>query len=236
VTEITSPIHSENSYPQIQQAMVWWQQRSVAKQEAFAEMLRERVQQDLFALRRELALSLDSSSLSNQAHRQWLTALEHISLSLDWLKHNLHPDFVEDSLPLALQKKVEAWQAQMQTLKVSLTVPPGWPLNCAYDNWVLLNLMEELLLAIMPYLIDQTSVTLSLEDSIPGQENIFSISVHHSEVPTFFPTAPFRDLITVFEVLMGGQCFSKIQVQVSTWYFRWQPHPTRRVIPQRSAP
>lgn len=199
-------------------------------------MLRERVQQNLFALRRGMKHSSGSDSTGLETQREWLTALEQISLSLDWLKHNLHPDFVEDSLPLALQKKVEVWQDQMRRLQLQLTVPPGWPLNCPYDNWVLLNLMEELLQAIVPYLIDQTLITLFLENSAPGQQNIFSVSVNHSAGPIFFPATPFQYLVTVFEVLMGGQCLSMSQEKGNTWYFCWQPHPNLRVIPERSAP
>jgi hypothetical protein len=233
-----SPTCSESSYAQVQQAMDWWQQRSMAKQRAYAEMLRERVQQDLFALRRGLELSLDSNmmSIQVQVQRQWLTALEQISLSLDWLKHNLHPAFVEDSLPLALQKKIEAWQGDIQTLQLQLTVPSGWPLNCSYDNWVLLNLIEELLLATMPYRVAQTSVMLSLEAPLPDQQLGFSISMNHPELRIFSPTAPFQYLVTVFEVLMAGQCLCKIQNQEYTWYFRWQPQATRHVIPARSDP
>ncbi|PSN13221.1 hypothetical protein C7293_16880 [filamentous cyanobacterium CCT1] len=76
--------------------MIWWHQRAMDKHNAYAELLREQVLQNLFAIRRNLELNADSSVDNWGDKAQWLGAVEQVMASLDRLTQSLYPAYIDD--------------------------------------------------------------------------------------------------------------------------------------------
>jgi len=208
----------------LKQAIHWWQRQTMAKQEANAEMLREGALQELFALRRSLELSL-AADPSEAAERQlcWLSSLSQISLSLDQLKQTLHPAYISDSLPLALQSRVERWRRQMPQTQFSLTIPPIWPVNCSYGNWLLLTVLDEMMLFLEPYLIAGATIALGLEHHLLMQKltiNLVNASLNGALLGS---ATTLEHLKTIFEELVTGEWSSQLENEQVLWHLHWPP-------------
>jgi hypothetical protein len=194
------------------------------KREAWAEMLREAAFQRLFALRRNLELSLeDESDNTVEARQRRLRSLEGLFVDLSKLRQSLHPAFVEDSLPLALRQKIISWEQRLPSVQFKLTVLTIGLSNSAYDNWFILDILEEWLQLLEGQLKHDCAIAFSLGIDLPEQQLLMTLSGKHLVRTVHIHDPLFQRLTTLFALLLQGQCNVQIQDEQIGWCFRWQP-------------
>ncbi len=201
------------------------------KHNAYAELLREQVLQNLFAIRRNLELNADSSVDSWGDKAQWLGAVEQVIASLDRLTQSLYPAYIDDSLPLALQYQAEVWRQRMPQLQFSVSVPQQWGSNCPYYNWLILALLDEWLLALSAELDMTASVVIALAEETSTQRLDIGFLAQHSARLAPAPEIPVHHLITLFELLLAGQFITQTQGLQTTWQLCWRPCSTTVLTP-----
>lgn len=187
-------------------------------------MLQEGALQQLFALRRSLELSLgDESNGTIEDRQRWLRSLERLFAELNTLQQSLHPAFVEDNLPLALRQAVASWQQRLPDVEFKLTLlTVGFP-NSAYDNWLILDILEEWLLALDRSFDRGSEIAFSLETDPPEQQLLMTLSGKYRVHTIHIHDPLFQKLTILFALLLGGQCQMQMQNEQIIWCFRWQP-------------
>lgn len=217
---------SAHSSETLQQALNWWQQRTIARQAICAELLKEQVWQELFALRRHLSLDarLETSSITHSV--QYLSSIERSIVGLNTLVQTLYPAYIDDSLPLALQYQVAVWQQRLPWLQIRAKLPPRWYLNCPYYNWLVLHLLDEWLLAlpVQPTTTASLAITLTEDPSI--QRLDLRWLEHNPTEVSAVMQGPVGHLITLLEVLLTGQVTIQTQGQETMWQICWKPCST----------
>ena len=95
-------------------------------------------------MRRSLEVSLiDNIELSTQRNQDWLKKIEKLHYSLEQLSDRLDPAYLEDSLPLASQYVVEAWQKCNPRLKIEMKWPAHWMHELPDRSLVVLRILDE---------------------------------------------------------------------------------------------
>lgn len=202
-------------------ALKWWQQRQIDRRKSWVERLREEPIQELFALRRSLELTSqgDASHLIAD-HQHYLTSLENLFASLRRLKQSLHPAFVEDSLPLALRQKIEEWEHHNPHIHYKLVMPTVWSFNAPYNSWLILDILDEWLMALGEDSLTIREITFALSERSSEQQLLVAFST--PEQPLAFHNSPlFQILQVVFAELLGGLWLIQEQTEHIVWCFRW---------------
>lgn len=122
-------------------ALQWWQQQQINRLHDKAELIREGVLQELFAIRRALELAHHNQEPVSQASLQ---QLESLHIKLEQVSNELSPAFIQDSLPLAIQHVLKQWQIQHPAVTLSPRLPAESP-EPTLASRVALTTLEELL-------------------------------------------------------------------------------------------
>lgn len=226
MTNNTPKSRSAHSSDALQQGLDWWQQRTIARQAACAELLKEQVWQELFALRRHLELDVRLRASSVDHSAQYLRSVEQAIASLNTLTQALYPAYIDDSLPLALQCWVGVWQQRLPWLQIRVRLPLQWYSNCPYYNWLVLHLLDEWLLALPTQPATTAYLAIALTED-PSIQRLDLRWLEHSSAEVFAATqTPVGHLITLVEVLLAGQVTIQTQGQETMWQICWQPCST----------
>lgn len=99
-----------------QSALQWWHQRQCDRQHHSAELIRDGVLQNLFALRRSLELThVQQQPVSSEQLRQ----IESLYGELETISNHLSPAFSRDNVTLAMHHILNQWQSDHPTVNLS---------------------------------------------------------------------------------------------------------------------
>lgn len=133
---------SQRATRQHRQAWHWWYTQRQQQQHTQAEIVRDGLLQEAFALRRYL----EKDNHSQDGAVSCLEQFNQFYQSLENLSNELSPPFVEDSLPLALQFLLKK-HSQVET---SLDLDTDWPCDDTENKRTILSIVAELLPLLMP--------------------------------------------------------------------------------------
>ncbi len=225
----------------MQRSLRWWQGRQVARQRHQAEVIRDGVLQDSFALRRSLELALMNSSdrppqvESKELTSDWLAKTETIQSSLETLTNHLAPPYLNDHLPLAVRFLLEQWQQHHPNGSIEMTLPDPWWQPSRENSQIVLATLEELLR--ITELPDTTPVILhaSFQQQQQQQDQIQELIIHMSlsnpsmpdlsKVMSNWDRQELSYLKRAFHCLTSGRFYSRRTGEDVIWYFRWRSHP-----------
>lgn len=107
-------IYLVNDRYRTRQAISWWQDRQMQRLHQETELIRDRMLQDLFSLRRGIGLVLDGSYPESKLEAT-LAIADQCHVDLAALSDRLFSPYAIDSLEVALSELVEYWQKQYPT-------------------------------------------------------------------------------------------------------------------------
>ncbi|MEO0867055.1 MAG: hypothetical protein AAFY17_01165, partial [Cyanobacteria bacterium J06642_11] len=202
------------------QAWKWWHQHQTDRLHEQAESIRDDLLQQTFAFRRFLEASLDSQPKDEQTE-EWLQRFQTLYKSLEQLSDQLSPPFVADSLPLALQCLVQAWQQSQPGLSVQLKVPNGWPDQATKNNPIIMSiftgLVESLFPNDQPYELHITldhedkQYTLTFEQTQMAATSVVNtVEINHLKEIFRSLTAGRLDINVHSEGVRGQLCWSEL--------------------------
>ncbi|NJO64346.1 MAG: hypothetical protein HC836_41120 [Richelia sp. RM2_1_2] len=221
---ILATIRLRVSYRRSQQALIWWNGRQYGKMRYEGEVIRERILQDLFILRRNLELSKVNSRESQLKLEKYdLETFEKLHHSLKQLSEYLYPAHIDDSLGLAVACLVEYWKLQIPGLNLQLDIQTDWHDESYERSRVILMVMSELLQITLPLISPSVSISISLEQQDSRNQLIVKFdSPDISKLESYSCSQQLDFLKHIFTFLIPGKCFYRKQKSMQIWYFYWQ--------------
>ncbi len=141
-----SKLRTEESRSGVEKAWQWWYQKKLTQLESEANLIRDRLLQESFAIRRSWELSLTESNQSNSSSpQQCVERLEEVSLALKEFSDRLYPPYLNEGLPFALQYLIRRWQEQLPEYQFKLNLPQKWQQKSSANSFIVLNILEDLL-------------------------------------------------------------------------------------------
>ncbi|MBE7384845.1 MAG: hypothetical protein F6J95_025960 [Leptolyngbya sp. SIO1E4] len=205
----------------------WWHQYQAHKLNQEAELIRNKLLQEMFAIRRRLELSCETQpnaqAFDCETH---LAELKRLYALLESLGNRLESPYLQDSLPLALQHTVQPWQTQ---LPLSTDLPPRWELDPIEHTRLLILFVETLL----QHLASATPLPHDCDLRLQHQAELKELTVR-VRYETWLPPAwisqissPLQPLLKTFQLLMQGDYDQDLHPRTLTWVLRWQTqsHP-----------
>ena len=211
------------SYVKAKQALQWWQARQSMRLFTEAEKIRDGLLQESFAMHRSLERSLaDHVSLSTNSSQDWLNNIQEFYHSLKQLSDYLSPAYIEDSLPLAIQSVVEAWQTDNSRIKIEIDLPANWKHEPPDRSLIILRILDELLQITLAELLTNRLIQISLK----AQGDVGELIVHISypDRHSLLSRNNLKELEYLrqtFRFLTSGQCCRRTQGLTVVWCFRW---------------
>jgi hypothetical protein len=227
------------SYLRMQRSLRWWQARQSEYQSAQADLIRDGVLQDSFALRRSLEFALTHpgddlvpNPLTGLAQK-WLGQVEAIQSTLETVSNHLAPPYCTDNLPLAVRFLLEQWQQQHPNVTVTVTSIGGWCQQPGDSNRIVLMALHELLQLTQPEGVDPVALQANLQQHNQVQELIIHLSTPDlSKVKTLWDQQALTSLQQSFGCLTSGRLIADHQPltdstahPTASWRFRWHPAP-----------
>jgi hypothetical protein len=203
-----------------QRALRWWQNQQALQLHQVAEEIRDSLLQQSFSLRRNLEVDLEGVAANSMVMNQsWLNSLEGLHNDFKLLSDFLSPPYLEESLPLALQYRVETWQAHYPSRKFTLNLPDLWPQEMPDRTQVLFTALDEVLRLTASSTLPDETIELCLRTEQSTAELRVQIStpeVLNLEVQNL------RHLARAVPALVDGSCFYQRDQNRLTMYFRWK--------------
>ncbi|MGB3613531.1 MAG: hypothetical protein WBA10_07020 [Elainellaceae cyanobacterium] len=207
---------------QSQHALTWWHQRQVDRLHDSAELIRDGLLQELFAIRRGLELASDEDGLDTQASLQdGLRQLEALHLQLETVSNLLSPAFVQDSFPLAVQYSLKAWGQRHPaiTLTTQLSHRKTAP---DFSSRITLTSLEELLRLTSDNLEAGTEITINSNDEELSSSLTVQIkNLTCDRIRSIAQIEELRHLQKSFEFLTGGLMQQQADDRQIRWEFVW---------------
>ena len=188
---------SQRATRQQQQAWHWWHNQQQQQQHTQAEIVRDGLLQEAFALRRHL----ERSGHPKDDTTPYLEQFNQFYRSLENLSNELSPPFVEDSLPLALQFLLKH-HGQSET-SLDLEPDTDWSSDGTDSNRTIVSLVTELL----PLLMQDTQTPLKIRLRREGNLNNLQLTRNILDQQTFgsLPSSTeIQYLKEIFHSLMSG--------------------------------
>lgn len=129
----------------MKEAIQWWYQKKLRQWSSEANLIREQLLQESFAMRRSLELSSIKSNKFAARHQKYVERLEHFHSSLKQLSDRLDPPYLNEGLPFALQHSVERWRERLPECQFKLNFPQKWQQKSSAEDFMVLNILEDLL-------------------------------------------------------------------------------------------
>ncbi|MBN8564957.1 MAG: hypothetical protein J0L70_31070 [Leptolyngbya sp. UWPOB_LEPTO1] len=204
------------SYFRMRHAWLWWSQRQFLRSHEEAEIIRDRLLQQSFTMRRGLESALiDTHDSSLKA------CLEQFNLfhqSLNALSDRLSPPYIEDNLLLAITHLLNSWKSKQTGLTIEFEHPSVWHQATHPSDAFLLEAINELLRIITVNVLTAKVIFVSL-NNVNHQVNL-EIRIPNTE--TLNIRADLKHLTQAMHFLVGGHCSFSYQQQTLTWHYRQQ--------------
>lgn len=188
---------SQRATRQQQQAWHWWHNQQQQQQHTQAEIVRDGLLQEAFALRRHL----EKSDHSKSENAPYLEQFNQFYRSLENLSNELSPPFVEDSLPLALQFLLKH-HGQSET-SLDLESDTDWSSDGTDSNRTIISLVAELL----PLLMQEAQAPLKIRLRREGNLNNLQLTrnIFDQQSTESLPNSTeIQYLKEIFHSLMSG--------------------------------
>ena len=200
------------------QAFQWWQQQQVNRLHNGAELIRDGILQELFAIRRSLELAHDEHEA---VYHDSLQRLETLHLRLEQISNALSPAFIRDSLSLSIQHVLQQWQSQHPSITLSIQLPHDLR-EPTLASRVVFTTLEELLALIDKELDDETLLEVVLE----YQDNtaILMVRVSNLNRRQSHAIAHVKELSYLhqsFQFLTNGHSTQVVHGSWIEWRFKW---------------
>ena len=192
-----SSLRSQRATRQQQQAWHWWHNQQQQQQHIQAEIVRDGLLQEAFALRRYL----EKSDHSTDETAPYLEQFNQFYRSLENLSNELSPPFVDDSLPLALQFLLKH-HGQSET-SLDLEPDTDWSSDSSDGNRTLISVVAELL----PLLLQSTQAPLKVHLRRTGDLNNLQLTrniLDQQATLSLSNAAEIQYLKEIFHSLMSG--------------------------------
>ncbi|MEM9977734.1 MAG: hypothetical protein AAF808_08880 [Cyanobacteria bacterium P01_D01_bin.2] len=185
---------SQQRVQQQQQAWHWWYSQQQQQQQYQAEIVRDGLLQEAFALRRCLENGSSNTPVPLEQFNQFYRALENLS-------NQLSPPFIEDSLPLALQFLLKHY-GQLET---ALTLEPDtdWSSDKSESNQTVVAVVAELL----PLLAQAAQPPLQVRLWRSGSLNNLRFTrhiLHQQTARSLLNSVEVEHLKEIFHSLLSG--------------------------------
>lgn len=193
----------------------WWHQYQAQLLNQEADLIRNGVLQEMFAMRRQL----ETSRLSQVDCP--LTEIKRMYALIETLSDRLDPPYLQDSIPLALQHAAEVWRTK---LHLTLALPSIWESEPLEQSRLLILLTENLLqqIATADILPDSSKLTLQYQADI--KELIF-----YAQYKKFLPSSlalkisqSLQPFLNTFQLFTHGDYNQDVQPQSLKWALRWE--------------
>jgi hypothetical protein len=208
----------------VKQVLQWWFQRQASILENQCETVQNGLMQDLFAMRRSAELaSMESGSTTVEPDK--LRCLELIYNSLEEISDTLFPAYARESLPLAIQSKLNQWRNFHPALNIELDMPRYWHNEISsHQSQLIIYMLDELLRIIN--LSANLPIHLKIILSERPTLKILSVEFTYSRLDYLKNRRGFNDLHylqQVFSVLSGGKClyWSKNKMFFVQFYWKY---------------
>lgn len=206
-----------------QHALAWWHQRQVNRLHDSAELIRDGLLQELFAIRRGLELGSYRGGADAQASLQdGLQQLEALHLQLETVSNVLSPAFIQDSFPLAVQHSLKSWGQRYPAVTLTTHLSQGQTTAPDFSSRVTLTALEELLISISDHLDADTEIAVSSDDEEPSSSltvHIKNLTCDRSE--KIAQLEELHHLKKSFELLTGGLVLQQADDRQIRWRFVW---------------
>lgn len=198
----------------------WWHQHQAQQLNHEADLIRNGLLQDMFALRRRLELSCQSQpnaeAFDCPAH---LADLKRLYAKLEALSNRLGSPYLQESLPLALQYALQPWQARFPW---QLNLPLAWGPEPVEHTRLLILLMETLLATLTPIAVPSRAI-LILQTAAGIQELTLELIYDQGLPPALAPTSStnLSPLLETFQLLTQGEYGQTATADTLSWTLRW---------------
>lgn len=210
----------------MKKALQWWYKKKLAQLEFETELIRDRLLQESFAMRRSLEISaLKSNEFNSSSCQKCITQLEDFSITLKQLSDRLYPSYLNEGLPLALKYSVTQWQNQLPNCQFKLNLPQKWQQKSSVNSFIILNILEDLLRIQNVNTLFNKLIFINLEQnkSISGLKNRLKITFdeNSSELTAKRDWQEYTYIQQMFESITSGSCQNILTENSNVWLFEW---------------
>lgn len=188
---------SQRATQQQQQAWHWWNSQQQQQQHLQAEVVRDGLLQEAFALRRQL----EQSSHAKDGSATYIEQVNRFYQSLEKLSNQLSPPFVDDSLPLALQFLLKHYGQSNPSIE--LDPATDWSTDGADSNRTLLSVVAQILPLLVSDPQSELNVRLWRDGSMNNLQFVRKITNQQSQ-PALDSSVEVQYLQEIFHSLMSG--------------------------------
>jgi hypothetical protein len=208
----------------VKEALQWWYQKKLRQLESEANLIREQVLQESFAMRRSLELSsIKSNEFASSSGQKCLEQLENFHFTLKELSDRLSPPCINEGLPLALQYLVKKWQKKNPSCQIELNLPLNWQQKSQAHNLVILNILEDLWQ--IHLLSENNFIFINLkQNTINNQLEHQLKAIFINQDKNLLTSRNCQELKYIqksFEYLMSGSCQNLWIKDSNFWSFQW---------------
>ncbi|MGJ3248163.1 MAG: hypothetical protein ACFE0I_19025 [Elainellaceae cyanobacterium] len=215
---VLSRLFSSNQ--QTRRAWQWWHQRQVDRLHDGAELIRDGLLQELFAMRRNLELACDEQKPISNEHLQQLEAFHRM---LEQVSNELSPAYIRDSLPLALQYILQTWGDRHPDIQQSVQLPSSWMDDEDDVQRIVVTAFEELLNLLSPYLQPEAVLRIALVPS--NHSATLTVQVEQRDMQQVMSILDAEELVYLrqaFEMLTAGRWFQSVETSCIQWQWVWR--------------
>lgn len=204
----------------MEEALQWWHAKKIGQWSSEANLIRERLLQQSFVLRRSLELSSDKLGPCTVPNRRHLKQLEDFHSSLKQLSDRLFPSSLNEGLPYAIEQSTQKWQ-QSLGYQFRLNLAPDWMSAAPTADFIILGVLEDLLRIQAEKKLSNNLVVIDLK------QNIFDGKINHElKVVLAVNEAPDNEreleyLQQIFRCLASGTCQNVVAGDSNIWLFNW---------------
>lgn len=228
----------------MKEAIQWWYQKKLRQLKSEANLIREQLLQESFAMRRSLELTSMKSDKFAPRHQKYVEQLENFHSSLKQLSDRLDPPYLNEALPLALQHLVKRWREQLPEYQFRLNLPQKWQPESSADDFMVLNILEDLLNIQKPHTLSNNLIAIDLEHNsfMNKFENQLRVMFAGEKTTKSKSDSDWRShlasrdrvkgdiygncqelqyLQQTFESLTSGSCSNILTEDSDVWLFNW---------------
>ena len=210
----------------MKEALQWWYKRKLTQLKSEANVIREQLLQESFAMRRNLELSPIKSGKFAACHQRYVEQLEDFHSSLKELSDRLYPSYIEAGLPAALQYSVEQWQKQLPHFQFELSLPQNWRSPNSTDSSIVLDILKDLLRIKEGKTLFNNLIFIALEQntsscSTNNQLKVMFLGKKVNDIAINSDRTELQYLQQTFESLTSGSCSNILTEDSDVWLFNW---------------
>ena len=200
----------------------WWHQYQAQMLNHEADMIRNGVLQDMFAIRRRLELScLTQPNAEEFGCEDHLAKLRRIYILLENLSDRLELPYLQESLPLALQHAVQPWR---ESVRLRARLPHTWEAEPVEHTRLLVMLAENLLQHLATAAISPRHCDITLQHQFGVKELTFHMLYRESPPASLTEQTAIsmKPFLETFQILTQGDYSQDLQARSLTWALRWK--------------